>query len=65
MKSLSEEQRVSTMIVTHDPLSASYCRRILFIKDGELHKELYRTKDRETFYKEILNVLADLGTQKI
>ena len=64
MKSLNEEQNVSIMMVTHDPFSASYCQRILFIQDGELYKELHRTTNREMFYKEILNVLADLGTQK-
>nr|WP_278000535.1 ABC transporter ATP-binding protein [Bacillus sp. JAS24-2] len=64
MKSLNEEQDVSIMMVTHDPFSASYCQRILSIQDGELYKELHRTTNRELFYKEILNVLADLGTQK-
>lgn len=65
MKSLNEEQNVSIMMVTHDPFSASYCQRILFIQDGELYRELHRTTNREMFYKEILNVLADLGTQKV
>lgn len=64
MKSLNEEQNVSIMMVTHDPFSASYCQRILFIQDGELYRELHRTTNREMFYKEILNVLADLGTPK-
>ncbi|MGE6366008.1 ABC transporter ATP-binding protein [Bacillus paramycoides] len=64
MKSLNEEQNVSIMMVTHDPFSASYCQRILFIQDGELYRELHRTTNREMFYKEILNVLADFGTQK-
>ncbi|OAB43283.1 ABC transporter ATP-binding protein [Paenibacillus glacialis] len=64
MTSLNEEQDVTIMMVTHDPFSASYCQRILFIQDGELYRELHRTTDREVFYKEILNVLADLGTQK-
>ncbi|MGW5983802.1 ABC transporter ATP-binding protein [Bacillus mycoides] len=64
IKGLNEEQNVSIMMVTHDPFSASYCQRILFIQDGELYKELHRTTNREMFYKEILNVLADLGTQK-
>ncbi|MEB9505589.1 ABC transporter ATP-binding protein [Bacillus anthracis] len=64
MKSLNEEQNVSIMMVTHDPFSASYCQRILFIQDGELYRELHRTTNHEMFYKEILNVLADLGTQK-
>lgn len=35
MQQLNTEQDVSIMMVTHDPYSASYCRRILFIQDGE------------------------------
>jgi putative ABC transport system ATP-binding protein len=38
MKNLNEKQDVSIMMVTHDPYSASYCQRILFIQDGELYK---------------------------
>ena len=64
MTNLNEEQGVSIMMVTHDPYSASYCQRILFIQDGELYKEIHRSGTREAFYKEILDVLADLGTQK-
>lgn len=64
MTSLNEEQGVSIMMVTHDPFSASYCGRILFIQDGELYKEIHRGGTREAFYKEILDVLADLGTKK-
>ncbi|EPF08885.1 MULTISPECIES: ABC transporter ATP-binding protein [Bacillus] len=64
MKNLNEEQGVSIMMVTHDPYSASYCKRILFIQDGELFKEIHRDGTREAFYKDILDVLADLGTQK-
>ncbi|HDR8196696.1 ABC transporter ATP-binding protein [Bacillus thuringiensis] len=64
MKNLNEEQNVSIMMVTHDPYSASYCKRILFIQDGELFKEIHRDGTRQAFYKDILDVLADLGTQK-
>lgn len=64
MTNLNEKQGVSIMMVTHDPYSASYCKRILFIQDGELFKEIHRDGTRESFYKEILDVLADLGTQK-
>ncbi|KMP27723.1 ABC transporter ATP-binding protein [Bacillus albus] len=64
MTNLNKDQGVSIMMVTHDPYSASYCQRILFIQDGELYKEIHRSGTREEFYKEILDVLADLGTQK-
>ncbi len=30
------------MMVTHDPLAASYCNRILFIKDGVIYNEIYK-----------------------
>lgn len=33
MEELNEKDRVSILLVTHDPFSASYCQRILFIKD--------------------------------
>lgn len=64
MTNLNKEQHVSIMMVTHDPFSASYCQRILFIQDGELYKEIHRAGTRERFYKEILDVLGDLGTQR-
>jgi len=59
MAELNEEQRVSILLVTHDPLSASYCQRILFIKDGQIGQELvHGDKSREAFYQEILGVLG-------
>jgi putative ABC transport system ATP-binding protein len=48
-------------MVTHDPLSASYCSRILFIKDGTIYNEIYRGESRQQFYQEIIDVLAFLG----
>lgn len=34
---INKEEKVTTMMVTHDPLAASYCNRILFIKDGAIY----------------------------
>ncbi|MGD6780138.1 ABC transporter ATP-binding protein [Sutcliffiella horikoshii] len=62
LSNLNEEQETTIMMVTHDAYAASYCRRILFIKDGELSKELYRgTKSRKEFFQHILSELATLG----
>lgn len=58
---INEEEKVTTIMVTHDPLSASYCSRILFIKDGVIYNELYRGDSRQQFYQEIIDVLALLG----
>lgn len=64
MKNLNEKQDISIMLVTHDPYSASYCQRILFIQDGKLYKEIHRGSKREAFYKEILDVLAYIDIHK-
>ncbi|MED4583558.1 ABC transporter ATP-binding protein [Brevibacillus choshinensis] len=61
MSDLNENQKVSILMVTHDAFSASYCKRILFIQDGSLYKEIHRTEDRQSFFKQILDVLAELG----
>lgn len=62
LTSLNEEENATIMMVTHDCVSASYCKRILFIKDGKIFQELRKgDKDRKTFYREILEVVSLLG----
>ncbi|EPY2305959.1 ABC transporter ATP-binding protein [Clostridium sporogenes] len=58
---INKEEKVTTMMVTHDPLAASYCNRILFIKDGSIYNEIYKGDSRQQFYQEIIDVLALLG----
>lgn len=50
------------LMVTHDAFSASYCKRILFLKDGAIFHQLNRGKqDRRTFLNQILDVLSLTG----
>ncbi|EGT2204681.1 ABC transporter ATP-binding protein [Clostridioides difficile] len=58
---INKENKVTTMMVTHDPLAASYCSRILFIKDGAIYNEIYKGSSREQFYQDIMDVLILLG----
>lgn len=58
LSEINEERAVTILLVTHDPLVASYCRRIVFIRDGRLFTELRRGGTREGFYREIVDVLA-------
>lgn len=49
-------------MVTHDAFSASYCSRILFLKDGRMFHELVRgEQDRRGFLNQILDVLSLTG----
>lgn len=59
---MNERLKATILMVTHDAFSASYCRRILFLKDGKIFNELRRgEKTRHQFYSQILDVLSLLG----
>ena len=59
MAHLNRDEGVSILLVTHDPFSASYASRILFIKDGQIGSELkHGDKSQEAFYQEILETLG-------
>ncbi|WP_407894039.1 ABC transporter ATP-binding protein [Lacticaseibacillus sp. N501-2] len=59
MTRLNQNQGVSILLVTHDPFSASYAQRILFIKDGQIGQELvHGDKSQAAFYQEILTTLG-------
>lgn len=62
MKELNEQEKTTILMVTHDAYAASYCSRVLFIKDGLMFTELVRgTTARNAFFKKILDVLTVLG----
>ena len=63
LSKMNEEKQATIIMVTHDPIAASYCDRVLFIKDGEFFNEIYRDDRRQTFFQRILNVLSLLGGQ--
>ena len=49
-------------MVTHDAFTASYAKRVIFIKDGEIFNEIIRgEKTRKEFFDEIINVVTLLG----
>ena len=62
MEDMNKKMRATILMVTHDPLSASYCSKILFLKDGKIFNKIEKgEKERKQFYNEILDVLALLG----
>lgn len=62
MDEMNEKLKATILMVTHDPLSASYCNKILFLKDGKIFNRIEKgEKERKQFYNEILDVLALLG----
>lgn len=59
---LNEQENATILMVTHDPLSASYGSRVLFLKDGRINKELHRGRQgRSDFYHAILSEVSAFG----
>ena len=47
-------------MVTHDPQMASYCDRIILLKDGKILEEIKKEKSREEFYQAIVSKMVEL-----
>jgi len=61
LSDLNQNNGVNIMMVTHDAFAASYCKRIIFIKDGQLFTELHKGSSRKEFFQKILDVLKTMG----
>lgn len=62
LEEINQQKNTTIMMVTHDSVAASYCTRVLFLKDGSLYTELYKgNKARNEFFKQILSTQSVLG----
>jgi putative ABC transport system ATP-binding protein len=62
MENMNHELGATILMVTHDAFAASYCNRILFIKDGKVFNELIKGDDtRKEFFRKIMDVVSLLG----
>lgn len=65
MGDMNEKLKTTFIMVTHDALSASYAKRVIFLKDGKIYCELQRgEKERRKFFNEILDSIALLGGER-
>ena len=58
---INKEQKVTTLMVTHEAYSASYSDRVIFIKDGCIYTEIKKSESSNSFYSDILAVLSQIG----
>ncbi|MEF2967323.1 ABC transporter ATP-binding protein [Paenibacillus sp. M1] len=61
LASLNENMGSTILMVTHDPFAASFCKRILFIKDGKAELEIRSSGDRKAFFDKILEAQSVIG----
>jgi len=61
---INKEYKATILMVTHDVFAASYCQKILFIRDGEIYNELYSGSDKKQFFDSIIDVMSMLGGER-
>ncbi len=57
-----DELGATILMVTHDAFTASYAKRVIFIKDGKIFKEIHKGDDsRKIFFDKIIDIVTLLG----
>ncbi|MEW4329357.1 ABC transporter ATP-binding protein [Rossellomorea marisflavi] len=55
LSDLNEKLKSTIVMVTHDPVAASYCSRVIFIKDGQIYTQLNKGhQERQAFFQDIM-----------
>ncbi|WP_055665943.1 ABC transporter ATP-binding protein [Desnuesiella massiliensis] len=63
-KKINEEKKATIVMVTHDPFAASFCRRIIFIKDGAIKLEINSNGNRKEFFDKVIEAQLVIGGQE-
>lgn len=61
MKRINTEKKVTLILATHDSIAASYCSRVIFLKDGNIFADICKKDDDKKFHNKILDCLAIMG----
>lgn len=62
LSDLNKKRKATIIMVTHDPVAASYCSRVIFIKDGQIYSQLNKgEQERQHFFKDIMKTQGVLG----
>lgn len=62
LSKINKQLHATIVLVTHDPVSASYANRVLFLKDGSIYNQINKgNRTFQFFYQQILDVLSAMG----
>lgn len=62
---INQEKKVTALIVTHDVFAASFCKKVIFIKDGKIFMDIVKKGTRKEFFDQILDCQAIVGGENI
>ncbi|KIL15800.1 ABC transporter ATP-binding protein [Bacillus safensis] len=65
LQDFNRKRKATIVMVTHDPVAASYSSRVIFIKDGQIYTQLNKgALERKMFFEDIMKTQGVLGGVK-
>ena len=61
LEKVNKENHATIIMITHDPLTASYANEVYMINDGNIRCKLNKGDSRKEFYSKIMDMLASMG----
>lgn len=62
LSELNQDRQATIIMVTHDPVAASFSNRVVFIKDGQIYSQLNKGEEnRDSFFQAIMQTQSVLG----
>ena len=56
-----EQMNATIFMVTHDSFAASFCDRVILLKDGTIYRQLEKEESRSGFQDQLLDVLKEMS----
>ncbi len=65
IQSLNRWFQTTVLMITHDAYAASYCRRVIFLRDGKIVNEIFKGEQSEKqFFDRILTFQSAMGGER-
>ena len=61
LEKVNKENNATIIMITHNPLTASYANEVYMINDGNIRCKLNKGNSRKEFYSKIMDMLASMG----
>ena len=61
LEKVNKENNATIIMITHDPLTASYANEVYMINDGNIRCKLNKGDSRKEFYSKIMDMVASMG----
>ncbi len=59
-----KQMGATILMVTHDSFSASFCDRVILLRDGVIYRQLEKKGEREAFHSLLLDTMKEMGGEQ-